>query len=81
MGGGGVVWEGGEVTAKASVSRNFRFPTLNDLYFMPGGNPELRKEKGWTYDAGLRFGVGREEGWRFAGSATWFDSRIEDWII
>lgn len=77
----GVVSERGEVTAKASVSRNFRFPTLNDLYFMPGGNPELRKEKGWTYDAGLRFGVGREEGWRFAGSATWFDSRIEDWII
>ncbi len=77
----GVMSERGGVTAKASVSRNFRFPTLNDLYFMPGGNPELRKEKGWTYDAGLSFGVGSDDGWRFGGSATWFDSRIDDWII
>lgn len=77
----GVLAERGEVTAKASVSRNFRFPTLNDLYFMPGGNPDLRKEKGWTYDAGMTFAVGREKRWRLAGGATWFDSRIDDWII
>ena len=31
----------GNVVAKASVSRNYRFPTLNDLYFLPGGNPGL----------------------------------------
>lgn len=27
----------GNVIAKASITRNYRFPTLNDLYFMPGG--------------------------------------------
>lgn len=36
----------GNLVAKASVSRNFRFPTLNDLYFLPGGNPDLKNERG-----------------------------------
>ena len=77
----GVVSERGNIVAKASVSRNFRFPTLNDLYFLPGGNPDLRKESGWTYDAGLSFAVGREGVYRLEGSATWFDSHISDWIL
>jgi iron complex outermembrane receptor protein len=71
----------GAVMLKGSVSRNFRFPTLNDLYFLPGGNPDLRKEKGWSYDAGVSFAVGRENKYRVEASATWFDSHIEDWIL
>ena len=77
----GVVSERGNIVARASVSRNFRFPTLNDLYFLPGGNPDLRKESGWTYDAGLTFAVGREGRYSLTGGATWFDSHIDDWII
>ena len=30
------------------ASRNFRFPTLNDLYWVPGGNPTLKEEKSWN---------------------------------
>jgi iron complex outermembrane receptor protein len=56
----GVLSEKGNIVAKASVSRNYRFPTLNDLYFLPGGNPDLKKESGWTYDAGLSFAVGKK---------------------
>lgn len=77
----GVISEKGDVVAKASVSRNFRFPTLNDLYFMPGGNPDLKKESGWTYDAGLSFAVGKEGLYSLSGSANWFESFIHDWII
>lgn len=29
------------------ASRNFRFPTLNDLYWVPGGNITLKTEKSW----------------------------------
>ena len=32
----------GNLVAKASISRNYRFPSLNDLYFLPGGNPDLK---------------------------------------
>ena len=77
----GVISKKGDVVAKASVSRNYRFPSLNDLYFMPGGNPDLKKEIGWTYDAGFSFALGREGVYSLSGSANWFESFINDWII
>lgn len=79
----GLLSHKGNIMVKASASRNHKFPTLNDLYFLPGGNPELKNERGWTYDAGIS-GVA---GWTrllpgsMSLSATWFDSRISDWII
>ena len=76
-----VLSKAGNITAKASVSRNFRFPTLNDLYFLPGGNPNLRKESGWSYDAGLSFAIGKSDIYSLTGSASWFDSYIHDWIL
>ena len=77
----GVISKKGNITAKASVSRNFRFPTLNDLYFLPGGNPALKKESGITYDAGISFGFGKEDRYNLKGSVNWFDSYINDWIL
>ena len=77
----GVLSKKGNLVAKASVSRNFRYPTLNDLYFLPGGNPDLKHESGWTYDAGLSFAVGKEGVYSLSGSASWFESFIKDWII
>ena len=77
----GVISKRGNVIAKASVSRNFRFPTLNDLYFLPGGNPDLKKERGWTYDVGVSFVLSKEGRYSLTGSLNWFDSHISDWII
>ena len=71
----------GNVVAKVSVSRNFRFPTLNDLYFLPGGNPDLKNETGVQYEAGLSFAVGRDAIYTLSGSASWYDQRIDDWIL
>ena len=77
----GVISQRGNIMAKASLSRNYRFPTLNDLYFLPGGNPDLKPERGWTYDAGLSFAVGRDGVYSLSGSASWFDSYVSDWIL
>ena len=77
----GVLSKRGNIAAKASVSRNCRFPTLNDLYFLPGGNPDLKKESGWSYDAALSFAVGKQNVYSLSGSASWFESFIKDWII
>lgn len=77
----GVVSKKGNVMLKASLSRNFRFPTLNDLYFLPGGNPDLKRESGWTYDIGASFALGKENIYSFSGSVNWFDSHITDWIL
>ena len=77
----GIVSKRGNIMLKASTSRNFRFPTLNDLYFLPGGNPDLRRESGWTYDIGISFAVGKEDVYSLTGSVNWFDSHVKDWIL
>lgn len=77
----GVLTRDGRLTARASVSANYRFPTLNDLYFLPGGNPKLKKEKGWTYDAGLNYKFAKSGLLALDAGLTWFDSYITDWII
>lgn len=71
----------GNIIAKASISRNYRFPTLNDLYFLPGGNSKLKSESGFTYEAGLSFSVGKNNVYTLSGSTSWFDQHIDNWII
>lgn len=39
---------------KASFARNYNMPCLNDLYFTPGGNPNLLPEKGYSFDFGFQ---------------------------
>ncbi|MDE6266617.1 MAG: TonB-dependent receptor plug domain-containing protein [Muribaculaceae bacterium] len=68
------------LVAKGSVSRNYHHPSLNDQYFMPGGNINLRSEKGVTYDLGTTFAISRSSRCAVEGGVTWFDSRITDWI-
>lgn len=43
------------IAVAGNAARNFRFPTLNDLYWLPGGNPDLLPEKSWDGDLGFRY--------------------------
>ncbi|MCR9099517.1 MAG: TonB-dependent receptor [bacterium] len=61
---------------QAKISRNYRIPTLNDLYWLPGGNPDLLPEIGWSAEGGLTW---RKGVWSY--SMTGFHRRIEDWIM
>lgn len=70
----------GNIVLKASGARNYRYPTLNDLYFRPGGNRDLRPEQGWTVDAGVEFTL-KAPARSLRGSLTYFDSTIDDWIL
>ena len=70
----------GSVVVRASAARNYRYPTLNDLYFRPGGNKNLKPERGWTFDAGLETTL-KGDARSLRASATAFDSRIDDWIL
>jgi vitamin B12 transporter len=36
------------LAVRVCVSHNYRVPTFNDLYWSPGGNPDLRAETSWT---------------------------------
>lgn len=77
----GILTNNGKLTARASISHNYRFPTLNDLYFLPGGNPNLKPEKGLSYDASLSFRNAIDNIISLNISLGWFDSYIDDWII
>lgn len=45
----------GNVAINFSTSRNFRVPTMNDKYWIPGGNPELMPESSWNIETGTEF--------------------------
>jgi len=75
-----VLYRPWNLVLKASIARNYRYPTMDDLYFQPGGNPDLNPEKGFTYDGGIEFGVQRHR-WTLTGNFTAFDSHITDWIL
>jgi vitamin B12 transporter len=44
----------GNLTAlRTRLGRTFREPVLNELYWLPGGNPDLLSERGWSAEAGF----------------------------
>ena len=44
-----------EIMLRAAFSSNYRLPTFNDLYWVPGGNPELNPEKSYSGELGFDF--------------------------
>ncbi len=44
------LFSGKDYYIKASVSRNSKLPGMNDLYWIPGGNPDLRNEYSFNYE-------------------------------
>ncbi|MCF8460762.1 MAG: TonB-dependent receptor [Flavobacteriales bacterium] len=65
---------------KGNVARNFRAATLDDLYWVPGGNRDLKNETGFSWEGGLAFKTGIKT-FRFGFDATYFQSEIDNWII
>lgn len=65
---------------KLNLSRNYHQPSLNDLYWIPGGNPKLRPEDGFSGD--LAYAYNRKKGnSAFSGQVTAFASLIDNWIV
>ena len=61
-------------------SRNYHKPTLNDLYWVPGGNADLKPEDAWSADLGIK------TQWELNNLKINFDlntyqSIIDNWII
>jgi iron complex outermembrane receptor protein len=59
--------------------KNYRPPSLNDLYWYPGGNEQLNPEKGTSYDASLDYKLSKKD---FSINAHFgaFLSYIDNWI-
>lgn len=75
-----LLWSKYNIVLKSSIVKNYHAPTLNDLYFQPGGNPDLLTEEGTTYDCGIEFQKENKNN-KISGSATYYHSDISNWII
>lgn len=66
---------------KTNFSRNFHNPTLNDLYWIPGGTPDLKPEQGLTSDLNFIYCPVKSNHLKTQIEITGFASYINDWII
>ncbi len=73
------------ISFNGNVSRVYRNPTFNDLYWYDPvynmmGNPDLKPEDGWSLDAGFEQTFNRENvSLRF--KQNFFLNHINDWIV
>jgi vitamin B12 transporter len=68
--------------AKANVSRNFRIPSFNELYWEPYGNKGLEPEKSWNEEASLVVKIDKSIGKHSSEfTATIYNSNVDDWIV
>lgn len=64
---------------KAQVAKVYRVPTFNDLYWQPGGNPDLLSEDGYSGDLGALLDL-RWKGMTISSEVTWFNRLLDNWI-
>lgn len=62
------------------VSRNYRYPTFNDLYWQPGGNLQLKPEYSFNAESGLNY-VYTLSKHQFKANVTVFSHWVDNWII
>lgn len=68
------------LSIKSNVSRNYHYPDLNDLYWIPGGNPNLEPEIGYSSDVSVIYQPGINEH-DVKISLTGYYSSIDNWIL
>jgi iron complex outermembrane receptor protein len=64
----------------ASFSSNHHHPSLNDLYWQPGGNPDLKSEVGLSGELTLKHMIEKRM-LTIEQSLTGYRSAVDDWII
>ena len=70
------------LTAKANISKVYRVPSFNDLYWNPGGNPDLLPESGYSGDLGLAAKwAPAKSPFTLTGEVTAFDRQVKNWIL
>ncbi len=68
------------ISLRGRVSRNYRSPNLNALYYFPTGNPDLLPERGWSRELGLDINFIKFNNWTGGYGITGFRREIKNWI-
>lgn len=68
-------------TIRANISEKFRKPTFNDLFWMPGGNPDLKPENGFSVEVGSLLTIFEKEKTKLSTDINVYWLEINDMII
>lgn len=66
---------------RANVSRNYNLPSLNDLYWYPGGNEDLKPELSLEAEMGLDYKTKLSNKTIIMFSSSIYTSSVTNWII
>lgn len=79
----GAYWITNAFKLNASAGYAYRSPTLNELYYVPGGNVQLLPEQGYNAELGYVLNLGKPSNHTltFSHHATAFFRDINNWII
>ncbi len=69
-----------DLILKGNLSHNHHLPSLNDLYWQPGGNADLNAEEGLSSELGLEFKHNGDKTYFFADINGYY-SDIDNWIL
>ncbi len=70
------------ISARVNLSRNFRVPTFNDRFWIPGGNINLEPEVSWNEEAAVLFDFNLMKYKSSTSiSLTAFNSNVDNWIL
>jgi len=68
------------IRTKLNISKNYKNPDLNDLYWQPGGNPDLKPEENLSTD--LSFEIQKKvKKINLSSKISAYYSDVENWII
>lgn len=68
-----------QLKLKINAAKVYRLPTLNDLYWNPGGNPNLKPEEGYTYEGSFELKLPLKR-FLVETEMTYFNKNISNWI-
>jgi iron complex outermembrane receptor protein len=71
---------GDELKFHINGARSFKVPTLNDRFWVPGGNPDLQAESSWSGELGLSYLL-KWNNLRISQQLTHYRMWVDNWII
>jgi outer membrane cobalamin receptor len=74
------VIRGEEHYLKLNISRNSKIPSLNELFWNPGGNPNLKNEYAYSYEVGYKLDHQISGTVSFGSELNYFNNYIQDMI-
>ncbi len=69
-----------EFKIRGKFNRNYRLPSLNDRFWIPGGNPDILPESGWSQETGIDYTL-KNKKFVFLSSLTAYHRIINNWIL